>query len=255
MQKWPAVLVIAGTDSSGGAGLVRDAQVLADCRARALGVVTAVTAQTHGSLRATHHVSPELVRAQMLAALESERIAVIKIGMLGSRGIVQAVLDTLPDRAAVPIVLDPVLASSSGSCLLDEAGLALLREALLPRVTLVTPNIPEAALLLGTAAALDEAGRLQQALELLRLGPQAVLLKGGHGAGQTVVDILLTSDQTVVRNAVPRVAGAHRGTGCALASAIAAEIAAGRSLADACRNAQAYLFAQLSAAAAPSMTG
>lgn len=250
MAQRPAVLVIAGSDSSGGAGLVRDVQVLADFHTRALCVVTAVTAQTHGSLQATHHVPPELVRAQMLAAFESERIAVIKIGMLGSRGIVQAVLETLPDREVVPIVLDPVLASSSGSCLLEEAGRALLREALLPHVTVVTPNIPEAALLLGTAPALDEAGRLQQALQLLRLGPQAVLLKGGHGAGETVVDILLTSDQTVVRNTVPRVGGAHRGTGCALGSAIAAELAAGKSLADACRNAQAYLFAQLSASAA-----
>lgn len=236
-----AVLVIAGTDSSGGAGLARDVRTLAHFGTAALCAVTAVTAQTDTQLTATHVVPPEIVRAQMAAALATGKVAAIKIGMLGTRATVLAVAASLPPRAQVPIVLDPVLASSSGGELLEEAGREALIEYLVPHVTLITPNIPEAAALLGTATVLLESALLQQAQALLALGPQAVLLKGGHGTGEEAVDYLVRDGQPPRRLSAPRLPGTQRGTGCALASGIAAGLAAGLALEEACARAKRHV--------------
>jgi hydroxymethylpyrimidine/phosphomethylpyrimidine kinase len=182
------------------------------------------------------------VTAQLQGALASGPVGAVKIGMLGTAAIVDAVASALPARESVPIVLDPVLVSSSGGMLLDEAGRERLRCGLLPRVTLLTPNIPEAAALLGEEPVGDERARLAQARALLRLGCEAVLLKGGHAIGPTVLDLLIGPGGEVVRLASPRVpVQAARGTGCQLASAIAAGLASGRGLADACRAAQDYV--------------
>jgi hydroxymethylpyrimidine/phosphomethylpyrimidine kinase len=275
----PAVLVIAATDSSGGAGLTRDVRVLSDFSVDALCVVTAVTAQSDKKVTAVHHVPPDVIRAQIAAALATRQVGAIKIGMLGNRATVEAVVEGLMAGGAVsggsrprgsspsegpshgiPLVLDPVLVSTSGGILLDAGGRAALTEALFPLATLVTPNVPEAAALLGEALATDEAELVEQGRRLLRFGSRAILLKGGHryaghehagnqyagrGDAEDAVDLLISSDRTVERIALQRVAGASRGTGCALASAIAAGLAAGKPLNEACRAAKLYVLGML----------
>ena len=280
----PAVLVIAATDSSGGAGLTRDVRVLSDFSVDALCVVTAVTAQSDKKVTAVHHVPPEVIRAQIAAALVTRQVGAIKIGMLGNRATVEAVVEGLradgslrgkvapgswpsEDLAAggsspsgslrggsllregpshgIPIVVDPVLVSTSGGVLLDAGGRAALTEALFPLAALVTPNVPEAAALLGEALATDEAELVQQGLRLLGFGSRAILLKGGHTHGEEAVDLLLSGDRTIERIASQRVAATSRGTGCALASAIAAGLAAGKPLNEASRAAKNYVLEML----------
>jgi hydroxymethylpyrimidine/phosphomethylpyrimidine kinase len=234
------VLVIAGSDSSGGAGLTRDVRTLTRLDTRALCVVTAVTAQSDTHLAAVHVVPARLVRAQITAALATRRVDAIKIGMLATRATVLAVAAALPVTAP-PVVLDPVLASSSGGELLDSAGRSALCAALLPRATLLTPNIPEAAALLGTGRAGSEAELLQQAAALLALGPQAVLLKGGHGGGAEASDLLLAAHAPPRWLRGPRINAVRRGTGCALSAAIAAGLAAGLELTTACERAKQHV--------------
>ncbi len=241
-----AVLVIAASDSSGGAGLTRDAQTLGELGVAMCCAVTAVTVQTDAQLRTTHPLPPPIVRAQIRAALDGGAVAAIKIGMLATAATVRAVAESLPPRG-VPIVLDPVLLSSSGGVLLDRAGVELLRTLLLPRVSLLTPNISEAAALLGEASA--DTGRIDPAVldtqlqRLLALGPAAVLVKGGHRDehGEVVIDTLVEPGHGPVQITVPRVQGQRRGTGCSLSSAIAARLAVGGSLIDACSSAQRFV--------------
>jgi hydroxymethylpyrimidine/phosphomethylpyrimidine kinase len=269
----PAVLVIAATDSSGGAGLTRDVRVLESFGVDSLCVVTAVTAQSDARVIAVHHVPPEVIRAQIAGALESRRVGAIKIGMLGTRATVEAVVDGLSTAVGgattIPIVVDPVLVSSSGGLLLDAAGREALKSALFPVATLVTPNVPEVAALLGEHEATDEAGLIAQGRRLLAFGSQAILLKGGHSTGEEAVDLLIRReldggvepdsgraagdtvstesglDDTVERITSKRLAGSSRGTGCALASGIAAGLACAKPLAAACRNAKRYVLGML----------
>jgi hydroxymethylpyrimidine/phosphomethylpyrimidine kinase len=270
----PAVLVIAATDSSGGAGLTRDVRVLTDFGVDALCVVTAVTAQSDKKVTAVHHVPPEVIRAQIAAAFATRQIGAIKIGMLGTQATVEAVVaELLAVRrsglnaslpAAIPIVVDPVLVSTSGGVLLDPGGQAALTGSLFRIATLVTPNVPEAAALLGEPLAADEADLIRQGERLLDFGSHAILLKAGHPyAGGTdteeAVDLLisraaansrpahggLASEFAIERIASKRVAGSSRGTGCALASAIAAGLAAGKTLGEACRAAKHYVLGML----------
>jgi hydroxymethylpyrimidine/phosphomethylpyrimidine kinase len=296
----PAVLVIAATDSSGGAGLTRDVRVLSDFSVDALCVVTAVTAQSDKQVTAVHHVPPDVIRAQIAAALATRQVGAIKIGMLGNRATVEAVVEGLRGSRSVrgwsgplesvasgsppvgsslregrfheiPVVVDPVLVSTSGGVLLDAGGQAALTEALFPLATLVTPNVPEAAALLGEALAADEAELVQQGMRLLGFGSRAILLKGGHryagectadrgnaGRGdanhtdtEDAVDLLVSGNGTAVgprsveRIVSQRVGGTSRGTGCALASAIAAGLAAGKPLNEACRAAKNYVLGML----------
>jgi len=202
------VLLIAGSDSSGGAGVVRDVRTLTRLDTRALCVVTAVTAQSDANLSAVHVVPASLVRAQMTAA---------------------------------PVVLDPVLETSSGGELLDDPGRHALCAALLPRTTLLTPNIPEAAALLGTRIARSEEELLEQARALLSLGAGAVLLKGGHGDSPDATDLLLAAHAPPLWLRAPRIRAVRRGTGCALSAAIAAGLAAGLELAAACDRAKQHV--------------
>jgi len=232
-----SVLVIAGCDPGGGAGIARDLATLAALKVRARCVVTAVTVQTDERLLSVHPLGADLVAAQIEASLAHGVPGAVKIGMLANGAIVQAVTAALPAR--VPVVLDPVLAASSGGELLDRSGRAALPR-LLAKVTLLTPNIPEAAQLLDTTAARDEQSLLAQARALLALGPAAVLMKGGHAGGAEAVD-LLVSAQEVQRLRAPRAPGTRRGTGCALASAIAAHLARGLSLHESCLRAKQHV--------------
>lgn len=244
MNRRPAVLVIAATDSSGGAGLSRDVRVLSELGVDALCAITAVTAQSDKAVTAVHHVPPEVIRAQIKAAFDTRQLDAIKIGMLGTQATVEAVAEALTSRR-IPLIIDPVLVSSSGGILLDEGGRTALLRHLLPNATLVTPNVPEAAALLGEAVATSEAALLGQGRRLLDLGSQAILLKGGHGTGAEAVDLLI-SRGNVDRLVAPRAAGSSRGTGCALASAVAAELAGGKALLEACTAAKRYVLSMLS---------
>jgi hydroxymethylpyrimidine/phosphomethylpyrimidine kinase len=236
-----AVLVIAGCDSSGGAGLARDIRTLSQLDVDALCAVTAVTAQTHQALLAASVLPAELVRAQIESAFASATIGAVKIGMLATAATVHAVAAVLRRHRQVPVVLDPVLAASSGGELLDPSGRAALVAELLPLATLLTPNLPEAAVLLGNAAARDEQEMQQQAHALLALGPRAVLLKGGHAPLEQAVDILILQDGRSERFAARRAGTSRRGSGCALASAVAAHLARGVALPAACAGAKAYI--------------
>ncbi len=236
-----AVLVIAGTDSSGGAGLSRDIATLTRLGLEAQCAVTAVTAQTDRELTAVELLPPQLVQAQIGAALATRRAGAIKIGMLGGAAIVAAVAAAIPPRERVPLVLDPVLASTSGAALLDAGGRAALGALLLPRATLLTPNIPEAALLLGAAPAASAAEIIGQGRALCARGAAAVLMKGGHAGGELASDWLVTADGSVREFSAPRLPGTRRGTGCALSSAIAAGLAAHLSLEAACQRAKEHV--------------
>jgi hydroxymethylpyrimidine/phosphomethylpyrimidine kinase len=243
------VLVIAGTDSSGGAGLTRDVATLSAFGVEALCAVTAVTAQTEREVVALTPMPAALVRAQIETALASARVRAVKTGMLARADIVDALAATLPPRARLPLVLDPVLAATSGGALLDEAGRAALRAHLLPRATLLTPNIPEAALLLDTVPASSAAEIVAQGRALCALGAAAVLMKGGHAAGALAIDWLVSGDGTVSELTGPRLAGVRRGTGCTLASGIAAGLARGLTLVAACARAKEHVTALLHSAA------
>ncbi|HTW37145.1 MAG TPA: bifunctional hydroxymethylpyrimidine kinase/phosphomethylpyrimidine kinase [Steroidobacteraceae bacterium] len=249
MPPRPAVLVIAGTDSSGGAGLARDVQVLDELSADVLCAVTAVTAQSNRRVSRVHHVPAELVRAQIDAAFETRRPSAIKIGMLGTGATVAAVAEGVQGYETIPLVLDPVLAASSGGVLLDAAGCESMKRMLLPRAVLVTPNVIEAGVLLAEEPAADERELYAQAQRLLALGARAVLLKGGHSSGDEAIDWLAMPGCAPERIASPRIRVRLRGTGCALASAIAAHLATGVPLPEACRRAKDYVTRQLRAAA------
>lgn len=226
----PHVLVVAGSDSSGGAGIARDIETIAAFGLRACLAVTAVTVQTHAAVMKVEPCGAELIEAQMRAALEANRIGAIKIGMLGAAGAVAAVARVLSDHADLPVVLDPVIAASSGKALLADAAIGSLRRDLMPRCALVTPNLPELALLTGCAPARDEAEIGAQAHGLMESGAPALLVKGGHGQGAHAVDFLFRQGRPPVRFEGPRLPGTMRGTGCLLASAIAAGLAGGNDL-------------------------
>ncbi len=240
MSDRPAVLVVAGSDSSGGAGIARDIRVLAECGADALCAITAVTAQTNTNTASIHHVPAPLMKEQILAAFATCTIHAIKVGMLGTASTVKALANSLPESIP-PLVIDPVLVASSGGVLLDADGIELLRHRLLPRTTLLTPNIPEAAALLNEPEAEDVSVMIEQAQRLLRMGPRAVLIKGGHADGAEAIDVLVSGDGDSLILASPRSALRRRGTGCAFASAAAAALSRGATITDACRAAKRYI--------------
>jgi len=231
--------VIAGSDSSAGAGLQADLKAAQFFGVYAQTVVTAVTAQNTRGLLAVQAMPPELVRAQIAAALNDIGADAIKIGMLGNAAIAAAVADTL-DNSDLPLVLDPVLASTSGAPLLDEAGVEILKSRLLPRATLVTPNIPECAALVDVKPDSDHAMR-NAAQAFAFLGCRAVLFKDGHGEGPVVRDVLVF-DSVLTPFVSPRRETRHtHGTGCTLATAIACGLAEKLSLTEAVTRAEAFV--------------
>lgn len=221
-----AVLAIGGTDLSCGAGLARDLAVIGAHGLQARLCVTAVTAQGAGGVTASHPLPAKVIAAQIASA---GPVAAIKTGMLANAAVIGA-LKELPEA---PLVIDPVLRSSSGAALLDPAGIAALRK-LFPRAALLTPNRPEAEALTG------ETTPDAQAAALMRQGAQAVLIKGGHAEGAKATDLLFTAN-TRHSFSAPRLPGTRRGTGCTLASAIACQLAQGAPLEQAVAAAKAYL--------------
>jgi len=234
-------LTIAGSDSAGLAGIQADLKTFAALGVHGLTAVTAVTAQNSRAVVATHTVAPALLQAQLEALQADFRIGAIKIGMLASAAIARVVADWLERVDARNVVLDPVLVSSSGRPLLSAAGVRVLRERLLPLATIVTPNLPEAAALLGRPLTAVDDFR-EAAIALRGLGARAVLIKGGHARGRAEVIRDFYADARGERGFVhARLPYAARGTGCTLSSAIAAGLARGKSLRTALDEAEAYL--------------
>jgi hydroxymethylpyrimidine/phosphomethylpyrimidine kinase len=207
-----------------------------------------LTAQNTRAVTAIHDVPPEFVTAQLDAVLGDIEIAAVKIGMLSSPPIIEAVSAGLRRHGARNIVLDPVMVAKSGDRLLREDAVSALKERLLPLATVITPNLPEAAVLLDLKLAQNEAGMIEAAARLRALGPKAVLLKGGHLADAESIDVLDDGAEPLTL-AAPRIAtGNTHGTGCTLSSAIAALLARGLPLRAAVREAKAYVTAAIQAA-------
>jgi hydroxymethylpyrimidine/phosphomethylpyrimidine kinase len=233
------VLAIAGSDSGGGAGIQADIKTITMLGAYAATAVTAITVQDSREVSAVHPVPPEIVAAQIRAVLADIGADAVKIGMMGDEPTIDAVADALVGFAG-PVVLDPVMVAKGGASLLAPEAVAALVAQLLPMAALVTPNAPELESLTGTAVE-DEADLLLAAQELLGSGARAVLAKGGHLAGDEVVDWLVSHEGNR-RFASPRIETRHtHGTGCTLASAVAAGLAKGFPLERAVAEARAYV--------------
>lgn len=239
----PCVLVFAGSDPSGGAGLQADSQAIAAMGAHALTVVTALTVQDNDRVLNVHPVPDGLVQQQALALLGRMDIAAVKIGITGNQANAAAIAGIIEQlrkgRPGLPVVLDPVLASGHGDALSKDSAL-LAVQSLLPWATLVTPNLMEAAALCGGDRRLET-----QAERLLRSCPN-VLIKGGHGEGDSVVDYWFARDDHASWTN-PRLPGAFHGTGCTLASAIAGLLAQGKDMRTAIERGGSYCFQTLCA--------
>jgi hydroxymethylpyrimidine/phosphomethylpyrimidine kinase len=243
----PIAATIAGSDSGGGAGVQADMKTFSALGVYGTSVITALTAQNTTGVLAVHQVPAEFITAQIDAVFSDFDIGAVKIGMLGSAAAIDAVAAGLDRHRARNIVLDPVMAATSGEKLLPADAVGALRE-LAAQASLLTPNLPEAAILLEADVARDEEEMRRQARTLLALGPGAVLIKGGHGSGAESVDLLVEGD-ACTRFAAPRIDTRNtHGTGCTLASAIAAGLAKKLSILDAVRDAKAYVSAAIAAA-------
>ncbi len=267
-------LTIAGSDSGGGAGIQADLKTFAALGVHGVSAVTALTAQNTRGVAAIHVAPAAIVRAQIDAVLDDFDVAAIKIGMLASAEVVAAVVDSLAADFPSPhlspasgrggetllplageggakrrmrafLVYDPVMVASSGDALAGAGFVAAVTARLLPLVDCLTPNLAEAAALLGGAVAASEHEMAEQGRALLKLGPRAVLMKGGHLAGAEAVDLLVAADG-VRRFAAPKLASPNlHGTGCTLSSAIAAHIALGADLGEAVAAAKAFVRAAI----------
>jgi len=245
----PIVLTIAGSDSSGGAGIQADLKTFAALRAYGASAITAVTVQNTQGVRDVHQVPAEVIAGQIEAVFDDLAVAAVKIGMMGSAEAIEAVAAALERRESrPPVVLDPVMVAASGDVLLEPGAEDVMKRRLLPLADVLTPNLPEASRLLGAERAEDEAEMRDQAERLTAMGPKAVLVKGGHGTGDEALDILFDGENfarfTALRVATKNV----HGTGCTLSSAIAALLARGEPLEEAIRRAKTYLTSALAEA-------
>jgi hydroxymethylpyrimidine/phosphomethylpyrimidine kinase len=240
--KTPIALTVAGSDSSGGAGIQADLKTFSAFGVYGASVVTALTAQNTRGVEGIHAVPAGFVAAQLDAVLSDLDVAAIKTGMLADAQIVEAVARALRAAPSIPLIVDPVMVATSGDVLLAPEAVAALKHDLVPLATLITPNLAEAAILLGTSEAEGEAEMLDQSRALLALGCRAVLLKGGHTQGAAAVD-LLADAAGAERLALARLDTLHtHGTGCTLSAAVAALLARGTTLAEAVRRAKAYVW-------------
>lgn len=253
--KVPIALTIAGSDPSGGAGIQADLKTFAEFDVYGGTVITALTVQNTRGVFGVHAVPQDFIRAQFDAIVGDLDVGAIKTGMLGDAATVRTVAEMLKRTPDTPVIVDPVMVASSGDPLLSTDAIAVLREELAPLAAVLTPNLPEAAMLLGEAIATDEAAAARQGQALLRLGARAVLVKGGHGDGPEAVDVLVTGDG-VRRFAHPRIATANtHGTGCTLSAAIAAGLALGRPLNDAVAAAVDFVWRAVRSGSARSIGG
>ena len=244
----PIALTIAGSDSSGGAGIQADLKTFAALGVYGASVITALTAQNTGGVSGIHQVPPDFVTAQLDAVFSDLDVKAVKIGMVARPATIDAIAAALVRWSPKYVVLDPVMVATSGDQLLAADAMAALRTQLVPRAALITPNLPEAAALLDEPVASSEAAIEDQGRRLLAMGCPAVLIKGGHGQGAESIDYLVTGRGTVAL-AAPRIATQNtHGTGCSLSSAIAAGLAKGEDMESAVRHAKTWLSAAITAA-------
>jgi hydroxymethylpyrimidine/phosphomethylpyrimidine kinase len=244
----PVALTIAGSDSSGGAGIQADLKSFAALGVYGASVITALTAQNTRGVSGVHAVPPDFVTAQIDAVFADLDVKAVKIGMVAQPATIDAIAAGLQRWSPQRIVLDPVMVATSGDRLLAAEAVAGLRTKLIPRAVLITPNLPEAAALLDEPIAASEDAIARQGQRLLAMGCQAVLIKGGHGQGAESTDYLFSANGTVAL-AAPRIATENtHGTGCSLSSAIAAGLANGEDMETAVRNAKAWISAAIAAA-------
>jgi hydroxymethylpyrimidine/phosphomethylpyrimidine kinase len=240
-----SALTIAGSDSGGGAGIQADLKTFAAHGVHGLSAIAALTAQHTRGVTAVSVPPVDFLRAQIDACFEDFEIGAVKLGMLANTDVIETVADALRTHKPPFLVLDPVMVATSGAKLLEDAALDALRRHLIPLASVITPNLPEAELLLGHAIT-GLAGMRAAAIELLSLGAASVFLKGGHlqGNGDVVIDLF--ADPTGMREiAHPRLRIEAHGTGCTLASAVAANLCLGLTLTEACSAASDYVHAAL----------
>ncbi len=247
-----AALTIAGSDSGGGAGIQADLKTFAAHDVHGLSAIAALTAQHTRGVTAVHVPPVAFLRAQIDACFEDFDIGAVKLGMLANARAIHAVADALDHHRPRALVLDPVMVATSGAKLLEDAALDALRTRLLPLATVITPNIPEAELLLGHAIADDEAAEAAL-VELLALDCRAVLLKGGHLPGGGAMVDRFDDGQALLEFEHPRLDVEGHGTGCTLASAIAANLCRGLPLREACASATDYVHGALRHARRPGL--
>ena len=244
----PVALTIAGSDSSGGAGIQADLKTFAAFGVYGASVITALTAQNTSGVAGIHLAPADFVTAQIDAVFSDLDVRGVKIGMVAQLATVDAIVAGLTRWSPKHIVLDPVMVATSGDRLLATDAVEALRSKLIPRASLITPNLPEAAALLDEPVAVSEAAIESQGKRLLALGCPAVLIKGGHGQGTESIDYLL-SGNGIIALAAPRIATRNtHGTGCSLSSAIAAGLAKGEDMETAVRNAKVWVSAAIAAA-------
>ena len=241
-------LTIAGSDSSGGAGIQADLKTFSALGVYGASAITALTAQNTQGVTGIHDVPPDFIVAQIDAVFADLKVDAVKIGMLSQSAAIVAIAKALDRHKAKNIVLDPVMIAASGARLLANDAVATLRKELISRALLITPNLPEAAALTGAAMAKNEADMAAQAKQLLDAGARNVLIKGGHGEGPESVDLLIGPSLNI-RLAAPRHPSRNtHGTGCTLSSAVAAGLAKGLDLTAAVRAAKDYVTAGIVAA-------
>jgi hydroxymethylpyrimidine/phosphomethylpyrimidine kinase len=241
-------VTIAGSDSGGGAGIQADLKTFSALGVYGASVVTALTAQNTKGVDAIHDVPAEFIAGQMDAVFSDLDVGAVKIGMVSQRAAIAAIAAGLERWRQTRVVLDPVMIATSGDRLLAPDAVELLKNLLVPRALVITPNLPEAAALLEAPIARGEAQMREQGERLLALGASAVLIKGGHGSGTESVDFLI-QPRGYTRLAAARIATANtHGTGCTLSSAVAAGLAKGLDLTEAVRVAKSYVSAALAAA-------
>jgi hydroxymethylpyrimidine/phosphomethylpyrimidine kinase len=244
----PVALTIAGSDSSGGAGIQADLKTFAALGVYGASVITALTAQNTQGVSGIHLVPAAFVTAQIDAVFADLDLKAVKIGMVAQLATIDAIVAGLKRWSPQHIVLDPVMVATSGDRLLPPEAVVALRRKLIPLAALITPNLPEAAALLGEAVASGEAAIESQGRRLLAMGCPAVLIKGGHGEGTESIDYLV-SDGGTIALAGPRIATPNtHGTGCSLSSAIAAGLAKGEDMVAAVRHAKTWVTAAIAAA-------
>ena len=241
-------VTIAGSDSSGGAGVQADLKTFSALGVYGASVITALTAQNTRGVSGIHDVPPAFIASQIDAVFSDLKVGAVKVGMLSKAATIETVAAGLARHRQHNVVLDPVMIATSGDRLLEPEAIECLRTALIPLARLITPNLPEAAALLETAMATSESLMREQAERLLALGAKAVLIKGGHDSGPESVD-LLVEPHAVARLAAERIDTKNtHGTGCTLSSAIAAELAKGAPLTQAVRAGKTYVTEAIAAA-------
>ena len=244
----PIALTIAGSDSSGGAGIQADLKTFAAFGVYGASVITALTAQNTTGVSGIHQVPAEFVTAQIDAVFSDLAVGAVKIGMVAQPASIDAIVAGLMRWSPKHVVLDPVMVATSGDRLLAAEAVEALRTKLIPLASVITPNLPEAAALLDEPVAVSEAAVEDQGKRLLALGCRAVLIKGGHGQGAESTDYLIDANGTIAL-AAPRIATKNtHGTGCSLSSATAAGLAKGENMETAIRNAKAWISAAIAAA-------